>query len=422
MAGVAARSAIALGLNQRAIGDKINAISKETRCRIWWSIFSLEHQVSVLTGRASCLDYRSCRVYPPSPIEINYNREGKHYDGLIDEACSRESLHWTLHGTQIQLQHRLEWFQSLKPTRFLYFFHLIDLQMIAHAVLNQIYSADVYRDGWEEITIRMSSLEMKYDLWLRDLRRPFNFMAANGAFRAEELSQDQLALALNYFSSKIILHRPCQAPLKLGEVENQLPRSSYRQKGALSCLRAALAVISTLPEKPDMEWLYKMMPWLNILHFIVQAVAVLLIHITMTGSWEKNAVSLNCPENETAESFGPTVTETFLAIKKAMCWIVEKANKDCSAQRALNICTKVVHQFDPTNGWGLTDMHFLPRPNVEGGASANLLSLFPISTEQYSSTEWGPDGEKHESAGEETPLLSLDPMLLATSYLDLNMI
>jgi hypothetical protein len=294
--------------------------------------------------------------------------------------------------------------------------------MIAHAVLNQIYSADVYRDGWEEITIRMSSLEMKYDLWLRDLRRPFNFMAANGAFRAEELSQDQLALALNYFSSKIILHRPCQAPLKLGEVENQLPRSSYRQKGALSCLRAALAVISTLPEKPDMEWLYKMMPWLNILHFIVQAVAVLLIHITMTGSWEKTAVSLNCPENETAESFGPTVTETFLAIKKAMCWIVEKANKDCSAQRALNICTKVVHQFDPTNGWGLTDMHFLPRPNVEGGASANLLSLFPISTEQYSSTEWGPDGEKHESAGEETPLLSLDPMLLATSYLDLNMI
>jgi hypothetical protein len=28
-------------------------------------------------------------------------------------------------------------------------------------------------------------------------------------------------------------------------------------------LRAALAVISTLPEKPDMEWLYKMMPWLK---------------------------------------------------------------------------------------------------------------------------------------------------------------
>jgi hypothetical protein len=69
--------------------------------------------------------------------------------------------------------------------------------MIAHAVLNQVYSADVYRDGWEEITVRMSSLEMKYDLWLRDLGRPFNFMAANGTFRAEELSQDQLSLALN---------------------------------------------------------------------------------------------------------------------------------------------------------------------------------------------------------------------------------
>jgi hypothetical protein len=294
--------------------------------------------------------------------------------------------------------------------------------MIAHAVLNQVYSADVYRDGWEEITVRMSSLEMKYDLWLRDLGRPFNFMAANGTFRAEELSQDQLSLALNYFSSKIILHRPCQAPLKLGEAANQLPRSSYRKKGALSCLRAALAVISTLPEKPDMEWLYKMLPWLNILHFIVQAMAVLLIHVTMTGSWEKTTVSLNFPKNETAESYEPTITETFAAIKKAMSWLVEKANKDSSAQRALNICTKVVHQFDPTNSWGLADMHSLPWPNIEGGTSAKLLSLFPISTDQYSSAEWGPDGEKHESKGEETPLLSLDPMLLATSYLDPNMI
>jgi hypothetical protein len=171
-----------------------------------------------------------------------------------------------------------------------------------------------------------------------------------------------------------------------------------------------------------MEWLYKMMPWLNILHFIVQAVAVLLIHVTMTGSWEKTTVSLDCLENETPDLFEPTITEIFVAIKKALCWLVEKANKDCSAQRALNICTKVVHQFDPTNSWGLIDIHSLPRPNIKGGASSNLLSLFPVSKEQYSSTEWGPDGEKHESAGEETPSLSLDPMLLATSYLDLSMI
>jgi hypothetical protein len=135
--------------------------------------------------------------------------------------------------------------------------------MIAHAVLVQVYSADVYRDGWEEIAVRMSSLEMNHDSWLRDLERPYNSMTANGTFRAEELSQDQLSLALNYFSSKIILHRPCQAPLRLGEAANQLPQSIYRAKGALSCLRAALAVISTLPEKPDMEWLYKMMPWLK---------------------------------------------------------------------------------------------------------------------------------------------------------------
>jgi hypothetical protein len=52
--------------------------------------------------------------------------------------------------------------------------------MIAHAVLNQVYNADVYRDGWKVITVRMFRHEMKYDLWLRDLERPYNFMTENG--------------------------------------------------------------------------------------------------------------------------------------------------------------------------------------------------------------------------------------------------
>jgi hypothetical protein len=421
MAGIAARSAIALGLNQRAIGDKISPTSKETRCRIWWSIFSLEHQVSVLTGRVSCLDDRSCRAHPPSPIDLGSEKEGSPDYGFVEEVYSRKSLYWTLHGTRIQLQQRLEWFQTLQPTKSLRFFHLVDLQMITHAVLNHVYNTDVYREGWDEIAVRMSSYDVKFNLWLHGLGRPFKFMNANGNLQAKELSQDQLSLALNYFSSQIILHRPCQSRLKLGEAVNQLPRSSYRQKGALSCLRAALAVISTLPDKPDMEWLYRMMPWLNILHFIMQAVAVLLIDVTVKGSWEKTVVSPICNADGIAESFDPTTTEVFAGIKKAMCWLVQKAHKDCSAQRALDICTKVVFQFDPTNGWGLCDVHSNPRRNTGEAACADLPSLLPTSTKEHSTPGWGPDKEEHESAGDqETPLSSLDPMLLATSYLDIT--
>jgi hypothetical protein len=420
MAGVAARSAIALGLNQRAIGSKIKPTSKETRCRIWWSIFSLEHQVSVLTGRASCLDYRSCRAHPPSPIEIVCNREVDSYYGLVDEAKSPTTLHWTLCGTSIQLQRRLEWFQTLEPTRSLRFFHLVDLQLITHDVLNHVYSADIYRDGWDEIATRMSSYDTKFDIWLHGLGRTFEFVTANGTFHAQELSQDQVSLALNYFSAKIILHRPCQSRLKLGEAPSQLPPTSYRRKGALSCLRSALAIISILPDKPDMEWLHTMTPWLNILHFIMQAVTVLLVEITMKGSWEQTTVSHNFSEIILADAFDPTTPETFAGIRKAICWLTQKANKDCSAQRALDICRKVIHQFDPTNGWGLSDMYVHPWQNIGGETSADLPCQTPASKEQRSSPGWGPDSEKHEPAGDQQqPLSSLDPMLLATSYLDI---
>lgn len=390
MAGVAVRSAIALGLNQRAIGSKIKSTSKETRCRIWWSIFSLEHQVSALTGRVSCLDYRSCRARPPSPIEIGCNREEKPHDGLVEEACSITTLYWTLYGTRIQLQRRLEWFQSLEPTRSLRFFHLVDLQLITHDVLNHVYSTDIYRDGWDEIATRMSTYDTKFDIWLHGLGRTFEFATANGAFQAQELSKDQVSLALNYFSAKIILHRPCQSRLKLGEAPNQLPPTSYRRKGALSCLRSALAIITILPDKPDMEWLHKMTPWLNILHFIMQAVTVLLIEITMKGSWEQTTVSHNFSDTILADPFDPTTPEIFVGIKKAICWLVQMADNDCSTQRALDICRKVILQFDPTNGCGLSDMYIHPWQNIGGETSADLPYQTSASKEQCSSPGWGP--------------------------------
>jgi hypothetical protein len=321
------------------------------------------------------------------------------------------------------VQHRQEWFGTIKPTEFLYFFHLVDLEVIAHAVINNIYNADVYRDGWDVTAARMTTYQVKFDTWLHGLRKPFDFMDADGMFQAKGLSHDQISLALNYFSSQIILNRPCLSHSKEDEAGRvQLPRSKHRRDGVLSCKLAALAVISILPDKPDMDWLYRMTPWLNILHFIMQALAVLLVHVTVEDCWEKATVSSKSSEDGKAKPLDLTMIEVFTGIKKAMNWLVGKADKDLSAQRAFNVCNKIIHQFDPTNSRGLTDIPSTPRRKMNGETSANLLSQPSVSTDQRPGPGWGPDREVRESGWEqEPPCLALDPMLLNTSYLDLNM-
>ncbi|KAJ5902655.1 hypothetical protein N7495_003183 [Penicillium taxi] len=426
MVGIAARSAIGLGINQQAIGDNIDPTSKETRCRIWWSIVSLEHQLSVVTGRASCIDYYSSGTAPPSPIAPSSSRDNCHRENmavtnLVEGAYDGQSLHWTLHGTQLQIQQRLQWFESIKPTKFLWFFHLLDLELITHAVVNNVYNADVYREGWDETAARMAIYKLKFATWLRSLQKPYKFMNAEGALQVTDLSIDQISLALNYLSSQIIINRPYLPHSRVDNAGISHPRSTCHKQGVISCKNAALAILSTMTDKPDLNWLYKVTPWLNILHFMMQAMAVLLVHATVGGFWEKTAVSVNSSGEETANSLDPKVIEVFAGIKKAIQWLAEIANKDISAQRAFSICTKIIHRFDPTNGWGLSDVSSIPQQNVNDETCFNLPSQFPPSPDGRSSLGWGPDREIHEfRAEQEPPLLSLDPVLLATSFHDLS--
>ncbi|ODM17423.1 hypothetical protein SI65_07098 [Aspergillus cristatus] len=85
MIRIASNSAIALGINMRNVDDKTDVVSKESRCRLWCSIFMLEHSLTTMTGRASSLD-ELFSVHAPVPFT-----EGSFSDSPASLRLSDES-------------------------------------------------------------------------------------------------------------------------------------------------------------------------------------------------------------------------------------------------------------------------------------------------------------------------------------------
>jgi Fungal specific transcription factor domain. len=66
---MALHSALSLGINLRLTDDRTKDAAKETRGRLWWSIYSLEHLITSMTGRPSCVGESLCSVPAPLPYE-----------------------------------------------------------------------------------------------------------------------------------------------------------------------------------------------------------------------------------------------------------------------------------------------------------------------------------------------------------------
>ncbi|RDH26850.1 fungal-specific transcription factor domain-domain-containing protein [Aspergillus welwitschiae] len=67
--GIAIRSSIAMGINLRNQSKEISNTSREIRYRVWWSLYTLENTLSVMTGRPTGTSDRFCTTPLPIPFE-----------------------------------------------------------------------------------------------------------------------------------------------------------------------------------------------------------------------------------------------------------------------------------------------------------------------------------------------------------------
>ncbi|KAJ5982755.1 hypothetical protein N7451_012855 [Penicillium sp. IBT 35674x] len=397
--GRAARSAIALGLDLRETSGQIDPVSKETRTRLWWSIFHLELLLSGMTA-----PYNERGFQTPEVAELLWNT-----------ALREERLQWTIYASDSTLQSRNQWFSTLSPSQSLYFFHLVDLSIITHPAVTSIYSLITGKDTGQS---GISYYQEKLQTWLSNLQLPFAFTDPDNQLNISRQSREQVSLALSYYSSQIILSRPCLAcPDFMEGCDIRVPRSRFGNATAKTCVDTAITLTSVFPDTPDLEWLLKMTPWCSVLHFMMQALTILLIQLSVgpVQVMATHGAQSGQGEDTTAEN-PDAVLE---AAKKIFRWLHCLAEQDTSARRAFKICNDFIRRIAPAKAFNL---HGIPSitslsehtsgfqkrrgskegSGVPGGSQKNMAN-------------WGPDRTVNEASLDnhrQNPY-SLDPALFS---------
>jgi hypothetical protein len=350
---MALRSAISLGINLRFKDDKTHQASKEARCRLWWSIFLLEHLLTSMTGRISgCGEELSAALLPIPFDERGGNRRSSLKNIFHDAAVQASPLQLTIYQNDEEARIAGDWLVRCEPSPMLLFHYIADLSIIGQTLINSVYSIQALRQTPHQLEQRLQQQSNSMDRWLRKIPEAYRFSLSTTDDRyhikpGADYVRERITLAIYYYSARITLCRPClsHTPNSLQKARNSKSKGSFRAKMTLSCLQASCSLLSVLPEKPDTVWLTTVTPWWAILHYIMQATTALLIGLSTCATSDKEM-------NTDDQNKVPPLTREMLVkeTRKAFFWLHHLAFSSRAARRAFMICEGFLGRMGPTLG------------------------------------------------------------------------
>jgi hypothetical protein len=343
---------MALGLHLRNVGINTSDTSKEIRYRVWWALYTVEHLLSVMTGRPSCIVENACTTPVPVPFdESDFQREDA---AQMLSNPSRKGLwvqDWTplssamtspsqaddtaTELSKIKSETRAgDWLKSLPPSMSLYFFHLAALVSIAKRANHKLYTAEAVQSSWPNLEFAIQSLIMETNAWLVNLPETYDF---NLLRTTQFMVAQKTGLAFLFHSTKIAITRPCLCRLE----RDSLSDGTYEfcSKTAAECVEAATQIIGLLPETPDALLLNKISPWWCVLHYIMQATTVLLLELSFH-----------------AEHVPEKAAEVSQATRKAVECLHELSRSNPSSHRAWKLCDGFLRRLAPQVGMDVSDL------------------------------------------------------------------
>jgi hypothetical protein len=267
---------------------------------------------------------------------------------------------------------------SCPPCSSLFFNFLVDLTLITHALMNKVYSIEGLRKGPSQVEHHIQKFSLQMDRWLSKLPLFYQFTIPNtdpwhlNNPKLDDLSapfvRERVCLAMNYYSARITLCRPClsrihQSPRHSSPTGEPTARGKLRSEMATGCLQASCALISILPETPNITWLARAAPWWSILHFLMQATTALLLGLSYcSGAYMSNSPDRANPllSPATPSQGGPypllekDLDKAVAATKKALAWLHTTASVDPAARRAFLLCEGIVRKIAPGLGIDLS--------------------------------------------------------------------
>ncbi|KAL5048460.1 hypothetical protein BDW71DRAFT_22310 [Aspergillus fruticulosus] len=333
LSGISIQSAVTMGLNLRNESNIILYSSRETRYRVWWAVYVLHILLCMMTGRLPSSTEDSCTTPLPVPFAEEDFSRGEVEQLIADHEArtvfmrnlvsrsSAQSAERALmpESTRLQtpspgkLSDRIASAAAhiLTPNVSLHFLHFVELGLIMRRSIDALYAPGAGRRSWRSIEMVISALNNRADYWLAKLPAEFRFLQ-----EAPTGERERLNLAFSYYSTKILITQPCLSRiLSQASWDNQNENVCTAMAGM--CIDMASQVLELLPNSPDLAWVHRRSPWWCIVHYIMQAITVLLM-------------SLFIKEKANADQDPRTIDN----VSKAAEWLSVLALKDLSAQRA----------------------------------------------------------------------------------------
>ncbi|KAL4951954.1 fungal-specific transcription factor domain-containing protein [Aspergillus filifer] len=336
--GVSVRSAIALGVNLRSESKETSNLSKEIRYRVWWSIYTLENTLSIMTGRPTSAPDKYSTTPLPIPFDEEQFREPVASRLLTDFRARTDYMMgltsqrrvtpggWDSPGLRHAVlgQEPLPSPMEISPSNSFYFFYFVDLTIIMRRAIDSLYSPGFARRPWLTISASIMDLVQETDDWLSRVPEVFQFKIRHPSI---DFERQRWSLAFRYYSLRITLSRPslCRSERQRGSNEAS---ALSQQRIARICIDSACELLDLLPDQPDALWLVQVSPWWCVLHYLMQSITVLLIEMEFCVRFHADGAS-----------------HITLHLEKGLEWLHSLGSISVPSQRAWEVCNSIYNRL-----------------------------------------------------------------------------
>lgn len=363
------RSAITLGINMKNNSSQTPHIAKEARYRVWWCLYSFEHLLGIMTGRAIyTLDGGYATPLPLPYDEEQLQQNPAAIEVLNDPALRDERVNNVMASSWLRQpggsddackdpSREPTWVKSLPANFGLCFLYLCDLTVVTQEIVNRVYSTNCVTLQWSEIESRLDDLRSRIDYWQSSLPAALDFTQKVGNDRPEQL-RCKVALAFHYYSARITLGRPCLC--RRDTRQSNSPQSLSHMMAVIS-LESASRMLDMIPDEPNVLQLYQICPWWCVLHYLMQAATVILLELSFG--------SIHVPEQE----------EKLVHLsKKVIRWFHAMSERSIGSRRAWQLCDSSFRKLAGSMKYSVDDLPS-QEPHQDHTAASSVSRMPPES-------------------------------------------
>lgn len=359
------RSAITLGINLKIDTPKTPNVAKEARYRVWWCLYSFEHMLGIMTGRAIYSLDGGYATPLPLPFEEEQLQEDPEAVKMLNDPVARdEQISALMSSTGIRQSGNKDdiqkcrskdrtWLKNMASNSGLCYLYYCDLTVITQEIVNKVFSTNAVSLMWSEIENRLDELRTRIDLWQSSLPLALDFTQEEADDHPDQLRY-KLFLAFHYYGARITLGRPC---LCRRDARLSTTNQTFSHMMAVITLNSASGMLDLIPDEPNILQLYKLCPWWCVLRYLMQAATVILLELSFG--------SVHMPEEE---------LKLVKLSKKCIRWFHAMSERSIGSRRAWQLCDSTFRKLASGMKYNTDDIPSKPQERhivPEEGPSEN---------------------------------------------------